>query len=75
MKKILMVLMAGIYIAACNNSGENESQTDKDTVSLEQNRDVNNRNTTVYDSATGNQNGDTSSYERMPNRVNDSIPQ
>ena len=64
--------MAGSFIAACNNSVD--SKTDNDTVNLEQNRDINNRNTTVYDSA-GNQSGDTSSYERMPIKINDSTPQ
>ena len=54
MKKILTLLMAGSFIAACNNSVD--SKTDNDTVNLEQNRDINNRNTTVYDSA-GNQSG------------------
>ena len=69
MKKIIMVLLAGVFITACNNSAESDTNTD--TINLEQNRDMNNRNTTVYDSATG----DTSSYERMPNKINDSIPQ
>ena len=68
MKKIIMVLLSAVFIAACNNSAETDTNTD--TVNLEQNRDMNNRNTTVYDSATG----DTSSYERMPNKINDSIP-
>ena len=72
MKKILTLLMAGSFIAACNNSVD--SKTDTDTVSLEQNNDINNRNTTVYDSAGANQKGDTSSYERMPVKINDSTP-
>ena len=69
MIKIIMVLLAGVFITACNNSAESDTNTD--TINLEQNRDMNNRNTTVYDSATG----DTSTYERMPNKINDSIPQ
>ncbi len=76
MKKIIITLMAGLFLTACNNTSDSQTDTENigDTVNLEQNRDRNNRNTTVYDSA-GNQSGDTSSYERMPIKINDSTPQ
>ena len=72
MKKTIAFLITCAFFAACNNSVD--SKTVNDTVNLEQNSDVNNMNTTVYDSGTNNQNRDTSSYERMPNKVNDSTP-
>ena len=49
-------------MVACNNSAEGDKS--KDTV----NEDVN-TGTTIDNT------GDTSSYERMPNKINDSIPQ
>lgn len=75
MKKILMALTAGLISAACTNTSDSQTDTESigDTVNLEQDRDRNNRNTTVYDSA-GNPSGDTSSYERMPSKINDSTP-
>ena len=75
MKKILMALTAGLILAACTNTSDSQTDTESigDTVSLEQERDRNNRNTTIYDSA-GNPGGDTSSYERMPGKITDSIP-
>ena len=72
MKKIIMVLITGVIIA-CNNSGD--SEISNDSTNYQDNKDRNNRNTTVYDSASGKQNGDTSSYDRMPNKVSDSTPQ
>ena len=76
MKKILIASMAGLLLAACNNTSDSKTDTESigDTVNLEQDRDRNNRNTTVYDSAV-NSGGDTSSYERMPIKINDSTPQ
>ncbi len=71
MKKVCSILIGVVFLAACNNSGD--SKNDNDTVSLEQNTDRNNRNTTVYDSGGRKQEGDTSSYERMPTKMNDSI--
>ena len=75
MKKLLMALMAGFFLAACNNTSDSKTDTESigDTVNLEQDRDRNNRNTTIYDSA-GKPGGDTSSYERMPIKINDSTP-
>jgi len=72
MKKLLILLAAGIFIGACNSSAD--SETTYDSTNYQDNKDRNNRNTTVYDSAAGNQGGDTASYERMPNKVSDSTP-
>jgi uncharacterized lipoprotein YajG len=73
MKKIITILIAGIFIAACNNAADSESNTDT-LVLPDTNDDRNNRNTTVYDSAAGKTQGDTASYERMPGKVSDSTP-
>ncbi|MGZ8510509.1 MAG: hypothetical protein ACXWV2_03015 [Chitinophagaceae bacterium] len=70
MKKLLILLVAGIFISACNNSAD--SETTYDSTNYQENKDRNNRNTTVYDSAAGKQGGDTASYEGMPNKVSDS---
>lgn len=58
MKKILCGLLLMAVFAACNNDADTNTKTD--TVNL----DVNTNNST----------GDTSSYERMPNNVTDSVP-
>lgn len=65
--------MTGVIIAACNNSGE--SKINSDSTNFQDNKDRNNRNTTVYDSASGKPDGDTASYERLPNKISDSTPQ
>ena len=66
--------MACFFLVACNNSGNSESTSD--SISLpDNNDDRNNRNTTVYDSAAGKPQGDTASYEGMPNKVSDSTSQ
>lgn len=65
--------MAGILITACNNSADSEGSTDSTNYQEKDNNDKNNMNTTVYDSAAGNQR-DTASYERMPNKITDSTP-
>ena len=75
MKKISRAIIATLFIAACNNSadGDKSNPIDADSFNTSEKRDLNNRNTSVYDSA--QQPGDTSSYERMPNKVKDSVPQ
>ena len=55
-------MLISIFIAACNNSAEGDKS--KDTV-----------NTDVNTGTTIDNTGDTSSYERMPNKITDSIPQ
>ncbi|HKO81472.1 MAG TPA: hypothetical protein VJU78_13800 [Chitinophagaceae bacterium] len=77
MKKILITLTGSIVLAACNNNkedntGNTESSTDSLNHTVEDDR--NNRNTTVYDSASGRQSGDTASYERLPNKISDTTP-
>lgn len=62
MKKLVMITIISLFIAACNNSADGNKS--RDTVNV----DVN-TNTTI------DHTGDTSSYERMPNKVNDSMPQ
>lgn len=75
MKKISWAIIATVIFAACNNSANDEKDVpvDADSLNGTEKRDLNNRNTTVYDSA--QHSGDTSSYERMPNKVKDSVPQ
>jgi uncharacterized protein YxeA len=73
MKKTILILVAGFVIIACNNKAESEVTTDSTNYQEKDNNDKNNMNTTVYDSAAGNQRGDTASYENMPNKINDSI--
>ena len=62
MKKLTLIILVSIFIAACNNSAEGDRS--RDTL----NPDVNTG--TAIDTA-----GDTSSYERMPNKISDSLPQ
>ena len=69
MKKITMILLAGLFMAACNNASDSETNNADSTTMPDNNDDRNNRNTTVYDSASGKPQGDTASYERMPNKV------
>jgi hypothetical protein len=71
MKKIILILMAGILVIACNNSADSEGNADSTNYQEKDNNDKNNMNTTVYDSAAGNQR-DTASYEQMPNKISDS---
>ncbi len=73
MKKIILILMAGLFVIACNNSADSEGNTDSTNYQEKDNNDKNNMNTTVYDSAAGNQR-DTASYEQMPNKISDSTP-
>ena len=60
MKKLIPVILFVSMLTACNNSADTEKTTDSVNV------DINTSNET---------NKDTSSYERMPNKINDSIPQ
>lgn len=73
MKKFCRAIIATLFLAACNNSANSDKDTpvDADSLNGTEKRDLNNRNTTVYDSA--QHGGDTSSYERMPNKVTDSV--
>jgi len=74
MKKFSGVIIATLFITACNNNAgsDKDNTIDADSFNTSEKKDLNNRNTTVYDSA--QQPGDTSSYERMPNKIKDSIP-
>jgi hypothetical protein len=70
MKKILVLAFSIGILSACNNDAA-KSDTTNDSLNAMDNSDPNNRNTTVYDSAS--RSGDTASYERMnQNRVGDS---
>ena len=72
MKKLSWAIIASLFMIACNNSADSEKTTmDTDSFNTSEKKDLNNRNTTIYDSST---HGDTSSYERMPGKVSDSIP-
>lgn len=73
MKKIFGAIIATLLIIACNNSADSDKGTpiNADSFNAEEKKDLNNRNTTIYDSA---QHGDTASYERMPGKVTDSVP-
>jgi len=72
MKTISLAIIATLLLIACGNNADSDknSTIDTDSFNAAEKRDVSNRNTNVYDSASG----DTSSYERMPNKVKDSIP-
>ncbi len=74
MKKFAGVIIAILFIAACKNDADKDKDNpiDTDSFNASDKKDVNNRNTTVYDSA--QQSGDTSSYERLPNKLKDSVP-
>ena len=73
MKKLSWVILATLFLAACNNSADNDKEVfDADSFNTSEKKELNNRNTGAYDSTRP---GDTSSYERMPNKVTDSVPQ
>ena len=72
MKKYSRVIIAALFLAACNNSADREKDViDSDSFNTSEKKELNNRNTGAYDSA--QQAGDTSSYERMPNKATDSV--
>ena len=75
MKKFSWAIIASLLIAACNNTvdSDKENPIDTDSFNTSPKNDMDNRNTTVYDSA-GRSGNDTSSYERMPGKINDSLP-
>ena len=78
MKKIIMIVIGGIVLTACNNdnnNSDNNSDNSMDSLTHKADDDRNNRNINVYDSAAGKQGGDTASYDRMPNKISDSTPQ
>lgn len=68
MKKIMIIAFGICILSACNNAAKND--TTNDSLNTMNNADVNNRNTTLYDSATLSK--DTVSYERQQNKVGDS---
>ena len=76
MKTILSFVCAALLLAACNNAGRSDENnadslnTNNDSLNTMDNTDVNNRNTTGYDSAA--RKGDTASYERMQEVKTDS---
>jgi len=74
MKKLSRAIIATLFIAACTNTADSDKDNpiDADSFNTSEKKDLNNRNTTVYDSAA--RSGDTSSYERMPNKIKDSVP-
>ena len=72
MKKFSWVLLATLFLAACNNSADGDKEViDTDSFNTSEKKELNNRNTGAYDSA---HHGDTSSFERMNNKVTDSVP-
>jgi hypothetical protein len=60
MKKLIPVLLLLMTIAACNNDADSNEKAD--TVNLDVNTNTN------------QDMGDTSSYNRMPDKINDSMP-
>lgn len=68
MKKIMIAVFGFCILAACNNASK--SDTTNDSLNTKDNSDVNNRNTTLYDSAARSR--DTVSYERQQNKPGDS---
>ena len=73
--KTFLAIIATFFLVACNNSADSDKDNsfDTDSFNTSEKRDVNNMNTTVYDST--RQSRDTSSYERMPDKVKDSVTQ
>lgn len=63
MKKLIFLVMFVVFDIACNNA---DDPTDTD--------DAYQPNSTTRDSIPATRNGDTSSYERMPNMITDSMP-
>jgi len=72
MKKYLWVIITTLFLAACNNSADSDKDViDTDSFNTSEKKEMNNRNTGAYDSTRP---GDTNSYERMPNKITDSLP-
>jgi hypothetical protein len=72
MKKFSWVIVATLFFAACNNSADSDKEViDADSFNASEKKELNNRNSGAYDSTRP---GDTSSYERMPNKITDSLP-
>lgn len=65
MKKLVFALAIAL-IFGCANEADRETTSDSAG-------NINNAN--VYDSFQGKRDGDTSSYEQMPNKLSDTTPQ
>lgn len=61
MKALFLLIIIGLLTTACNNSGDSDKK--KDSVNV----DVNTSTTTDHS-------GDTTSYDRMQNKLTDSTP-
>jgi hypothetical protein len=65
MKKLIWIALSAGFIMACNNDSANTGKDD-DTAEY--------KDTKVIDPAAETRGGDTASYERLPNKINDSTP-
>ncbi len=65
MKKIFLLLSVTLLLIACNNEAGSDDAKDSQQK----------HNNAVADSMPATRSGDTSSYERMPNRISDSAGQ
>ena len=51
MKKLSWVILATLFLAACNNSADNDKEViDADSFNTSEKKELNNRNTGAYDS-------------------------
>lgn len=75
MKKAVITAVVAVCVWACNEPASTGTPAidslHNDNIN---NSDVNNRNTTKYDSANAGAGKDTASYERMKSKTVDSMP-
>jgi hypothetical protein len=70
MKWISIIAILCIAVWACNNNTHEEKGTMSDSLN-----NLDSDRTMSTESNSGNRMGDTSSYERMPQKMTDSVPQ
>ena len=74
MKKLLCILGVSMFARACNNESDSATATKSDTVDTAPVNDMSNPNHAPGSNTPGEAmgNGDTASYERMPQKIDSS---
>ncbi|RYY61426.1 MAG: hypothetical protein EOO05_06400 [Chitinophagaceae bacterium] len=76
MKKLLYIVTLSLFAVACGNESAKDTQSTDSVNSAPVNDAISNPNHTPGSTTPGEAmgNGDTSSYEGMPNKTSDSTP-
>ena len=74
MKKLLWIFGVSVFAVACNNESESTTATKSDSVNTAPVNDMSNPNHAPGSNTPGEAmgNGDTASYERMPQKIDSS---